>query len=173
MVDYYCYWQLDLMFFEHFDRLGCETWFSWKSRHFPTFHNKKRWVWPENLYQQTQASYCGVVGYFSNVLLGNYAWINQNKVCLNSKFMAGFWLDWFWPENWLSKHWFNFDYLAACPQQRFQQVSEMILFVILSGDGIFVRGFAKYLATYFISISHHSLLFCYFICMNIVFSWMI
>ena len=40
---------------------------------FPTFHNKKRWVWPEHLYQQMQASYCGVVDYFRNVLLGNYA----------------------------------------------------------------------------------------------------
>ena len=37
------------------------------------FSQQNRWVWPENLYQQMQASYCGVVDYFRNVLLGNYA----------------------------------------------------------------------------------------------------
>ena len=77
-----------------------------------------------------KASHCEVGDYFSNVLLGNHAWINENNVCLNWK-LAGFWLDWFWPENWLSKHWLNLDYLAACPQQWFQQVSEIFLVEIV------------------------------------------
>ena len=139
-MDYGWYWQLGLMFCEHSDGLGCETWLSWQSRHFS--QQKKMglaWKFISTIARQFTVE----LWQFGNVLLGNYAWINQNKVCFELK-LAGFWLNYFGPENWLSEPWLWLNYLAACPRQWFQQVREIFLVVIV-------------LKNYFIILfSHHA-----------------
>ena len=55
--------------------------------------------------------------------------------------MAGFWLDWYWPENWLSDsidyNWITL-HLTACLQQWFQQVSEIFLVKIVKLKNCFI-----------------------------------